>query len=254
MSTVYKYKIYCQTESAWIEGWTTTPELIAACPTDANHTITADSVTVLETVSNGIVALTTTTPGYFQISTISLTIPAGTPGTVYTQDITYPFETELWKTDYVSSLDSVDDILNIIIGPDTAVSVLTATGNIGDTVLNILTATFDAKILVRGCYLKLFNGVSVFQDVGRITAIDAINHTITVENALTSTFNGGSPVLLNLYLAKDFVIAAPSINYEFGSKGYTTKKIPPNTIIRLLYTNTNGNAKKVHFGIEYNYA
>ena len=255
MTSVYKYKVYCETESAWVNGWTIDPDLVTTCPTDhQTHTITSNSVTVIEEISEGTVSLKNSIAGYFQVSTIDLDIPQGNTGTVATKDITYPFEVELWKTDYVSSPDSVDDILNIIVGPDTAISVLTATGNIGDTTIHMLSSIFDANILCRGVYLKLFNGISVFQDLGRVIALDPINYTVTFENAITSTFNAGSPVLLNLYLVKDFIISAPSINFEFGSKGYSTKKIPPNTVIRILYTNKSGLAKKVYFGIEYNYS
>lgn len=254
MTTVYKYKVFCQTENAWVENWTTTPESISTCPTNSSHTITSNSVTVLEEISEGTVALKNSVAGYFQVSTIVLDVPASAPNSVHIEDVSFPYEIEMWKTDYVSSADSVDDILNIIIGPDTAISVLTATGNINDTTLNLMSSIFSANVLCRGVHIKLFNGVSTFQDLGRITAIDAVNHTVTVENALTSTFNAGSPVLLNLYLVKNFYISAPSINFEFGSKGYSTKKIPPNTTIRILYTNSSGIAKKVYFGFEYNYS
>jgi len=253
MTAVYKYKVYCETESAWVLGWSES-DTITECPNNQAHTITSSSVSVINKISDETVSLKNSVLGYFQVSTIFMDIPQGATGAVAVKDVSYPFEIEMWKTDYVSSLNSEGDVLNIIIGPDTAISALTAIGNIGDTTISIMSSIFATDILCKGCYIKLFDGVSVFQDLGRITALDSVNSTLTFENSLTSTFNPGTAVLLNLYLVKDFIISAPSINFEFGSKRYSTKKIPPNTVIRILYTNASGNAKKVYFGLEYNYS
>ena len=48
-STVNKYRIYCNTESSWIEGWGTTEPTV--CYNNSGHTVNSNSVSLLETVT-----------------------------------------------------------------------------------------------------------------------------------------------------------------------------------------------------------
>jgi len=43
---LYKYRIYCETESSWIETWGET--VVEVCPHDEEHTVTSGSLTIIE--------------------------------------------------------------------------------------------------------------------------------------------------------------------------------------------------------------
>ena len=249
--TISNYRIYCETESAYVYKWS--DQAPTSCPNDASHTIDSSSTTIVQTLGQNKVIIQDGTPGYYQSTSVTIDIANGTPGDIATKDIIFPFDVQLWTTCLMPNNASEGDNFNVIVAPDKVVSILTATGNIGDVVLHLHPSIFNLNVLVKGCYIKLFNGVSVLQDVGRITAIDSTTNTITVETALTSVFNAGSPVMINLYLVRDFNIPNMSNNLVFGSKGINTKHIPANTTIKFYYKNNSGTAKKVTFMIEYNY-
>ena len=251
MTTIYNYKLFCQTENTWVTKWDTVGPTV--CPCDPSHTIIPDSVAVIKTICENYVTLKDDTPGYFQISSVVIDVPASGIGSVYTHDVSYQFDMQLSKINYIPINESVNDILSIIIGPDDSISHLSADGNIGDTTLNLDSSIFSENIIVKGCNLKITDNTTT-QDLGKITAIDPINYTIIVENALTTSFNVGSEILLNLYLAENFTIPYAGLNIPISNKLFATKIIGPNTNIRFLYQNENGLAKKVVLTLEYSYS
>ena len=48
---LYKYRVYCETESAWAETWGEEPVLV--CPNNNGHTVTSGSVTIIEQKLDG---------------------------------------------------------------------------------------------------------------------------------------------------------------------------------------------------------
>lgn len=43
---LYQYRVYCETESVWVETWAETPVLV--CPNNNGHTVTSGSITITE--------------------------------------------------------------------------------------------------------------------------------------------------------------------------------------------------------------
>jgi len=43
---LYKYRVYCETESVWVETWAEEPVLV--CPNNNGHTVTSGSITITE--------------------------------------------------------------------------------------------------------------------------------------------------------------------------------------------------------------
>lgn len=54
MTTVNRYQIYCQTEAIWVTSWGTVP--ISTCPNNTGHTVTSNSVSIIDTVSESTVS------------------------------------------------------------------------------------------------------------------------------------------------------------------------------------------------------
>ena len=55
MTTVYQYRIYCDTEADYVYTWAETEPTV--CPNDSGHTIDTDSITIVDTVANDLVEL-----------------------------------------------------------------------------------------------------------------------------------------------------------------------------------------------------
>ena len=47
--TVYQYRLYCETEDAYVEVWDT--EAPTVCPNNNGHTIDTDSITVIDKIT-----------------------------------------------------------------------------------------------------------------------------------------------------------------------------------------------------------
>jgi hypothetical protein len=53
----YKHKVFCNTESAWVERLTETDVPLTVCPNNNTHTINSNSSTIISTLSNKIVKI-----------------------------------------------------------------------------------------------------------------------------------------------------------------------------------------------------
>lgn len=49
MTTITKYRIYCNTESNWVESWSETE--ISVCPNNNSHDVNSNSLQELESIS-----------------------------------------------------------------------------------------------------------------------------------------------------------------------------------------------------------
>ncbi len=88
--------------------------------------------------------------------------------------------------------------------------------------------------------------------MGRITAIDTVNLTVTVENELANSYVTSPPtyIKLNVFSVKNFSIDKTE-NVGFGNKGFRGKTIPAGTILRVRYVNNDGVAKTWNWKAQY---
>lgn len=250
-----KYRIHCETDGDVEQTVWNDDAFVPTCPYNNTHTIDplVDPV-IIEQVKDSQTYILDPTPGFYMTTTIPLAINADTPGTVQVKPISYNFDMSLWLSKFVPTADMITDELSIIVAPNSPAGVITVTGQIGDTVLNVLPAAMQSGFIVKGHYLKIATpDMLTIQDLGMITNYNMTTNTVTVENALTSVFPPGSILLLNIYIMKDYVFSAPGVERVFGGKSVNTKKIPAGKVIQFLYKNTTGTAKTVYFDIEFNH-
>ena len=87
MTTVNQYRVYCNDEATDVATvWDVTAPTV--CPNNGAHTIQSF---ILDSVSAETVQALEPTEGYFETTTVTMTIPAGTPGTVTEHDVTWPW-------------------------------------------------------------------------------------------------------------------------------------------------------------------
>ena len=189
------------------------------------------------------------TSGWFYATSFVIDIPVGNTGDVIIHDISFPADILLWQIDIYTdgTANGNGDTINMIAGPDTIVGVITVDANISDTVLTVSSTVLE--YVSRGIDITISNGVNK-NELGYITAIDKINSTVTIKNALTNNFTIGSVICLNVHTIKNLVITELIKEYSFGKKGFRGKQVPANTIMRLVYTNNANLDKKIACKIE----
>ena len=248
MSTVYQYRIWCDTESTYVYSYGTSAP--TTCPNNTAHTIDPSKTTAIQTITPETRNITQIVPGYYQRSTKPITVPVVTPGTVYSQTVSYPMDLNIWLIDLTTTTDMIGDSFSIIQAPETTIGYITAPVADTDTVLNVSSTAVSIDI-VRGFELILDDGVTK-TSLGLITAVDSTNSQLTVENVPGVAYAPGTLIKINAYMVKNLVVDSIR-TFVFGNKGVATKLLPANTPFLFDYTNNTGSAKTLYFCMEYNY-
>ena len=249
MSIIYRYTVFCIEENAYVTTYgTSTDPVPSLCPNNhADRSINPSLTSIDEIISDSIVTATENTDGYFETTTVKMLIPAGPPGTITEHDVTWPMNIIVWNTRITPTTPMIDDIITVMASPETIVGVLTVPASISDTVLNVNSTVTDN--VQRGFVITLDDTVNK-DVVGRVTAIDKINGTITVQTPLSYAFSPGTPVKISIYMLKDIYITDTNI-IEIGQKGFRGKQLDANVPLRVYYTNNSGTEKTIYWRPEY---
>jgi len=249
MSTIYLYRVYCIQENKDVFQWSEIPPTI--CPNDhGDRTIDSSRTVIVDSRGKEIVTVNEPTDGYYQAITDKIIVPSDTPGSTYIHNLSFPMDVIMWRSEFKPSTNMVGDELSVIAGPDTIVGTLTSSGSIGETTITVSSTVITN--VVKGIDIAIDDTVN-YQDLGRVTAIDTDNSTITFENSLTNNYAIGSLIKINICMLRDYVIDDDSERLKFGDKGFKGKLIPAGTVMRLKYKNNNGQAKTWYWRLEYYY-
>lgn len=236
---VNQYRLYCETEQDSVYIWDIVEPTV--CPNNADHTILADSATVVNTVSDKhvtIVEENIPTGGHFAARTTCVNVDPITGKGSKTLSWHHPV-TPLSIT-FVSEEIHRGDKLNLSIAKNTPISPLL--GVSGNTIQ--LMAIPD--ILAVGFYISLSNGY----DMGIVTAVNKVNNTITTSIPYSGDISG--TVLMSIYIFKDYEIGPPQ-THVIGQSKVGGRYVPANTPITIDYTCDPGVAKKMIGCVEYLY-
>lgn len=249
--TVNLYSVFCIQENQYVEIWS--QDLPTLCPNDhPDRTIDFGKTRLIKYLSTQKFIVEEPTDGHFQHSQIILDIPSGYPGDISIHDYSYPMDLAIWKTEMMPDDENLGDTVTIAIAPDTIVGVLTQDANIGDTVLNVSTTVFTSGIVSKGVDIKLDN-TFYSEEVGRVSNVDSLNFQITVETPLTQQFVAGSMVRVHICMVRDLEFHRSDKKVKVGDKGFKSKTLPAGTVIRGIYKNNDGLAKKLYATLEYYY-
>ena len=238
------YKLFCVDEEEVVRVWSNT--IPTVCPHNSVHTIEPDSVKIDEQYNDKVISQEAS-DGYFESDHIQMSIPSGTPGDTTEHDVTWPSDILLWRTLLTPKSDMIGDYISVLAAPETTVGILTAPSGIGVTTINV-NSTVIANTW-RGFLITLFDGVNK-DVVGRCTAVDSVNGTISFETPTTYAYAAGSAVKISVYVLKDIYIADTS-TIDIGSKGFKGKTITSGMILRVYYTNNSGTAKDFRWRAEF---
>lgn len=246
MSKVNKYQIYCNTEAAYVYYWNTSPQTV--CPNNNTHSVNINSNSIIHTVaSNNVTVLEESTPtgGNYKSVCYKLDCTTG----LSSHDYSFPYPISALSISFNTSSDNQNDDLEVIIGPETTIGVLTAAVSSTDTVFTV-SSTVIAYLNI-GFFITLNDGTNK-DDCGVVTNIDSVNSQITVNTAAINGFAIGTPVQMSVKVIDNFTIGY-SGRCVLGDSKIGGSYVPTGTIVRVNYTNNGVSTKSFYPVIEYLY-
>ena len=255
MSTLYKYRVFCEAEQKYIEVWK--HEKPYTCPNDHRHTIAENLTTIIDykyldntTIPNVCISSKAypLAQGYYMMEGKKYEI--GTQA-VYTNDYVVPVPMCVYGFHCCSCGDNANDEFDVLINPDTIVGVIVANTAVNDK--NIYVSPTVLEHCKAGFHILLDDGVTNEEHL-----VVSINHEggyITLRDGVNHVFNGMvTMVKLRVYVVKAYALANDtSMTHKIGYGAFSGKSLTPGTIIRLVYRNSSSLSKTFHIALEYVY-
>lgn len=250
MSTVFKYRIFCNTEGTNVYQWATDEP--TKCPNNTNHSIKASSTTIIEEIQQNVVKIkeeSVDTGGHFRSESVIIPTIAGN-STNYVDKV-WKYPVSVYSVSFITNNSNMGDNLSICTGPDTRVGVITE--NVTTAMTTFKVSPIVMQYIAKGYNIKLSDGTNT-DELGEVCSFDTVNNTITVDNASTHNYNYTTPtyVLMEPYFIKNFEIG-PAWKYDIGMSKIGSAYVPAGTVIRCIYKNNSSDPKKFVGYIEYTY-
>lgn len=252
MTTLYKYSFTCNDEGVSKQVWREESDPVPTkCPDDTSHVINTTSIRIVERVEENNVKVqeeTIPTGGHFKALGRKMDIAANE---TKTKDEVFPFDISAMAIEFTSDSSNQGDELQLVIGPDTIIGTVSNDVTSGDTVINVSQTVIDYVSI--GYNINLFDGVNT-SDLGRVTAVDKDNLTITAETAVDQSFSSVMPtyVRMSVYTIDDYTIGKPG-RWTIGESKIGGSFIPAGTVVRIIYKNNENASKEFISQLEYLY-
>lgn len=252
-TTVYYWRVWCNTENDWVYSWSETEPVICPNTTGSAHSINPDSISEFEQLSENFVEIqeeSIPTGGHYKAETIKLQAATG-PGTISEIELMWPMPISMISVNFVSTDDHKGDYISLEVPSNQLIGTITEDLQINESVIS---ATQEVIDLVKIGYYLTLNDENNSDDLGRIITIDKNNLTITMENPATHSYDKLSPTLIYLTVCpfKDFEIGEPTHRF-FGDSCTRTSHVPKNMKAIIKYRNNSAYSKEILFEYEYLY-
>ena len=183
--------------------------------------------------------------GRYQATTISIDIPSAQG--IYTKDISWPIDIALYSASIVPDLSMSGDIIDFDVAPDTVIGAITSPTTAGDNYIVVDNSVISN--LKYGYFVKISDGANV-EDLGVVKSISGSN--VFTENLVQGSFAAGSYVLMTIKFAHKLELFGDK-RLDLGTTKIGGSVIPAGTVLRLVYNNVSGTAKKAVALLEYTY-
>lgn len=256
-TTITKYRIYCNTEANWIEGWGVTSPTV--CYNNNTHNVNESSSQILESISTNQVIVqeeNIPTNGNIKLDCHTFDIPVGASGSITNYESTYPHPINMISLTFCPSQDNIGDTIIADVGHHTTIGYLTE--NISSGITGGITGFSVSQTVIDylnlGYLVTLNNGITSCE-MGRCVMIDSTNNRISTEFATNTNFSVSSPTYVQqtVEMVKNLHFPYSTIPIDIGDDKIGSSYVPTNVIGRIRYTNNNGLAKKFTFYMEYLY-
>lgn len=186
MSTLYRHRIWCLTEGAWVFLWKETSDPLERCPNDPAHEIQPGSASIEGTLTSNDVHIIAEremkTGGHLGFDHIVLEAPAEETAFVVKS---WDFPASLYGLRLATPESSVGCLFTADISVQNAATSLTADARAGDTVLHVDSKGLGAFQL--GMLVSLSQG-ALAGEAGRLVEIDADAGTVSTSAPLGVDF------------------------------------------------------------------
>lgn len=201
MTTRYDYRVYCKTESIWVEGTTKSHIKPTTCFHNNAHSIEESATTLVGTVSPQVVTLAeeeTATNGNYKCDTVAFTAAAAdmVDGVlvphVTKYDVQYPFPTNLLST--YSNLDDSHkgNTLDVYFVPDSVIGGTTQISGVNtDSIFQI--SGLALPMFLTGARVAIADGQGQV-DLGTVVSRNTNTNEVTVTADVSRAFTQGSVV------------------------------------------------------------
>ncbi len=233
LTSVVRYKIYCETESKYVEGWGTTSP--TACYTNTAHTVNPNSVQVLETVARSQVKIIEDSVNIkrnVRVEPISFTEVA--IGATQHRTFQFKFVTSMYSFQFMTDDTNKGDELSIAINKDTPLGLITQNVSAGATTIYPPAAIFTYGW--QGFNVYLSDGTNL-DDLGDIITLNQAAGTITVSTPAVHSFSSSNTLLLMTYYTMKSLIIGPPGTYQFGNDVIGGAAVPVGTVVTFSYKN-----------------
>lgn len=248
---VYKYRIYCVTESQNVYEWNTAAP--TTCPNNTAHTINPNSISVVDQRSPAIVSIkqeSVPTGGFFKTETILINAATG-PDVVTTVTHSWPFNISLLNLYFQTEDSNTGDSFTLEWATDLPIGILAQNLAAGATTASVTADTLQN--LAIGFNVAFSDGINS-DECGRITSIDSINSAITFESATIHSFSASSPTLVQITVTPiENLLFGPATQYNIAKEVIGGSHFPANQVATAYYTNNSAEAKKLYVNLEYLY-
>lgn len=183
------------------------------------------------------------TQGNYRATSLVIDVPAEV-GT-YTKDVSFPYYISIASAQWFNQEASLGDEAQFIVAPDTVVGTLVSGTTSGDTLFYVQESVIGH---VQLGYYVIIGG----EDLGKVFGIDKEKLTITTEKATSMSHSPGELVKMNVPFVDYFYFSGVG-HMQIGNSKISSSLVPPNTIMRVVYKNNSGTAKKFSIFIDYTY-
>jgi hypothetical protein len=231
--SVAQYKIYCNTEAAYVTGWGTSPP--TTCYNNSGHSVNANSVQVIEIVASDVVRIkedSIVIPRNVTITSIKFT--GVESNSSQNQYYTFLIPVSMYSFTMGSDDTNRGDDFSIAVNPNTTLGLITQNITAGATSLYA-----PAGLLLygwNGFYITVTDGTNT-DELGRIITIDKVTGVVTFETPAVHNFSSTNTVVkMTYYTMKDYRFGAPGI-YKFGDDVVGGASPPVGTVVQFTYKN-----------------
>lgn len=234
-TTVNKYKIYCNTESAYVNGWGQTAP--TTCYNNNAHDVNAASVQLIQTVSQDAVTIKQDTIAIARNPFVrNIVISGVAPNS--SESVTYIFNipSSMYSFYFITTDAQMGDTMSVVANSHTTMGLITANITAGTTVIPSPAAMMLYGAL--GFYFTITDGTHT-EELGQIISKDLVANTVTVQTATAYAYSATNTLVQFSVVVADAIVLGGGGMHSYFDNVIGGAAIPAGTVTTYTYTNNS---------------
>ena len=142
-TTIYKYRIFCQTENQFVYLWSETSP--TQCPNNSSDSVNLNSISIVDEISTDLITIKdeyVPTGHNFKTETRKISVAAG-PDVTSIEYFSWPFNITVMNMYFVTTDDHQGDIIRLDVPFDRVIGALTSDISTGTTEIPVSQTVID---------------------------------------------------------------------------------------------------------------